>query len=686
MKIVKIVSLFFIIICFFFIIFFKEVKFETNLVKTILPSNIENLEDILLISDKSSSVIKAVFEGGETQKENFLQKLDPEIFEVNKIDFSKYVSEYKKSSNNFLSDDDKKLTENKKYNEIYNNALKELYNPLSFQILPFDKDPYFLLQNFLIKNKLPKNENNEQTTSEIIIKNQQGLSPELINKEIKKLICLQKELSTKNEKIYLSGTPVHSYYTSRNAIISINIISVLSLLLIFLITYFYFKNIKIILPIMLSICFGVLTGVCAVKLCFQNFQTVTLVFSTALIGLGIDYSYHYFFHLKRDKIFIKNLTFSLVTTIIPFLFFYFSGIELLKQIAVFSIAGLISIYFFVLVYYPFFNFPSSLKNIKINTKIIKLILILLLISGITGLFKLNFNDSLSAFYIPSKKLLEAENIYNEVKGIKNVSSQIIEISGKNMEEILQREEETAIKFKEQNIEYIALSKFFPSAKKQRENYESVKKLYKNNLYKFKNILSIDQIKKLKQQKFTVLKAPYINEFMLNENTSLMFVFSSKEINIEKDGVKIVNIKQNIENYLKEYRYKILKIFPLMLFSVLMLLCLFFGVKKGIQIFLPSFFGMFTALGLASLIMGEINLFTLISLFLVLGFTIDYAVFKSEAAENNDNSVLVSCVTTAFSFLLLSLTSFKLISSIAIILFSGIIVSYLCCTVMFKKDE
>ena len=47
-------------------------------------------------------------------------------------------------------------------------------------------------------------------------------------------------------------------------------------------------------------------GFVAVNLFFESFQLITMVFSTTLIGIGIDYSYHYFFAEKIDKTFIKN--------------------------------------------------------------------------------------------------------------------------------------------------------------------------------------------------------------------------------------------------------------------------------------------------------------------------------------------------------------------------------------------
>lgn len=688
MKIIKFTALFFILIFFIIVIFCKKVNFETNLVKTLLPENVQNVSDIILISNKSLLITKVIFEGNDISKlkEKFLKKMNNDFFEVNEFDFSNIFSEYKKSNSNFLSDDDRDLLKNKKYDILYKNALEQLYNPISIQIIPFEKDPYFLFTDFLLSNKPEKKQYDNLTAIELRVKDTNKNPIELINKEIEKLIKLQSELSSENSKIYLAGTPIHSYYTSKNAKTAINIITILSLLLILAVTYYYFKNIKIIIPVILSIGFGILSGFCAVKLFFQDFQVITMVFSTSIIGLGIDYSYHYFFHQEINKNFIKNLTISILTTIVPFILFYLTGIELLKQIAVFSIFALISIYCFVLLYYSYFKIPKPEKNIRINYNVSKAVLCLLIILSVTGYSKLKFNDSLSAFYVPSKKLLKAEQLYKKSENKENIQTQIITVKGKNIEEILEKENIIAEKLKEEKIEYISLSKIFPSVKTQKENIKLVKELYRNNLDNFKNILSDKQINNLKNQKYQIINAPAIKEFFLNENTSMMFVFTQKDLKIDEKGMKIINIKTDTENYLKEYRYKIIKYIPLLFLSVFIFLWIFYGIKKGFKIFLPSIAGIFSCIGLASLIYSEINLFSIISMFLVLGFTIDYSVFQSENKQNSNNAVFVSALTTSFSFLLLSLTSFKLLSSIALILFFGIIVSYLTCNIIYRKDE
>jgi len=363
----------------------------------------------------------------------------------------------------------------------------------------------------------------------------------------------------------------------------------------------------------------------------------------------------------------------MLTTIIPFLIFYLTEIELLKQTAVFSVFGLLGVYFFVLVFYPCFNIPKPKKHIKQNYKLCALLLLLIAPAAAAGYFKFNFDDSLSALYKPSKQLIEAEKIYENAAGFKHAD--IITVNGNSLEEILEKEEKITAGLNN----YISFSRFFPSIKMQKENFTLIKELYKNNLDKFKGILSGVQINALQNQEFESAEAVRLKEFFLDDNTSIIYAFDTA-------GKGSINIQLSLEHYLEYFRNRILNLMPYMFSGVFVLLIFIFGIKRGIKIFIPSFSGMAASAGLSLLISGALNLFSIIALFLVLGFTIDYAVFKSENSERAEDAVFVSSITTAFSFFLMSLTSFKLLSSIAIVLFTGIIVSYLAGCIIFRKEE
>ena len=660
---------------------------ETNLLKTLIPKQIINSKDIISIANKSSSLVKVVFEADnqydlEKLKQKFIEQTDTDYFELNKQNIKELLDKYLQQPGNFLSKETKKLLTEKNYNEIYYKSIGNLYNPSKIQLSTFDKDPYLLLDEFIfsnikISNSIDYLDGKYYDYLQLKIKNNEALSPSLSSKKIKQLINIQKNLSNKNSKIYLCGASIHAYYASIRSIIDINIICILSTLMIIFLTYRYFKNLKLLLPIALSIIFGMLCAYTATKLLFDSFQIITMVFSTTLTGIGIDYSYHYFFMDEINKKFVKNLSFSLLTTIIPFILLYYTGIELLEQIAIFTIFGLAGIYFIILFIYPCFKYSTPVKIYIPKLYLYKIILIILCIFALMGLGRLKFNDNLTALYSPSKELSKSEALYSKISG-ENINTQIITVQGENINEIIEREENITQELDKNNIEYISLSKFFPSEKKQFENFNLIKDLYKNNLYKYSNILSKRQINNLKNKKFIPVKFDniYLKDLMLDVNTSMIIVFNKKHLSIKEKNAYIINLQSDISYYMKHYRNLLLMLLPIVIFLMYITLTFLYNYKKAFKILMPSITGIVSSVLLTALIYGELNLFSIITIFLVLGFTVDYSIFRINREEKTESAVFLSCITTSFSFLLLALCGFKMLSSIALVLFFGIITSYL----------
>ena len=81
-----------------------------------------------------------------------------------------------------------------------------------------------------------------------------------------------------------------------------------------------------------------------------------------------------------------------------------------------------------------------------------------------------------------------------------------------------------------------------------------------------------------------------------------------------------------------------------------------------------------------------NLFHIFAMFLILGFTLDYSIFRISGIEKSNDAVLISCLTTSFSFFLLIFTSFKLISSLGFVLSIGLMTSYLFSLILIKNGD
>ena len=112
----------------------------------------------------------------------------------------------------------------------------------------------------------------------------------------------------------------------------------------------------------------------------------------------------------------------------------------------------------------------------------------------------------------------------------------------------------------------------------------------------------------------------------------------------------------------------------------------YGVKKSTKMILPIVISSFLVISCTSLIGIQLNLFNILGLLLALGFTIDYAIFNKNKTDEVEAAIFLACTTTAFSFLLLTFTAFKLISTLALTLSLGIIFNYILIKIFTEKKE
>lgn len=642
----------------FILAFFAAKTPEVNLERAFLDKN----SNLVKLTNLSSNYLTVIFEAENKEDLDEIQT----GFKKENLNYREITDIYKNYPENFLSDEIKNLIIEKNYKKLDEIALNQLYSPFSLILAPINFDPYLLSTNYLLSKNL------DETIKE---KNGKFYSKENFKikdkKQIENFLKLQKE--NEKGKIYLAGAPIHSYLTSEKSSFEINLICIISTIALILLFKFYFKNIKILIPVILSILFGFLFGFSISTLIFKKLHILTFVFSTTLIGISLDYSLHSFL-VGDEKNFIKNLTVSMLTTVFAFLILLFSNMEILKQIAVFTSFGLIGVYLFVVVFlYGKLNLTPK-KTFEIENKKVKVVLsIFVLLVLILGGIKIKFNDDIKNLYKPTKKLELAEKINSKVFNSKQPNFILVE--GKNLDEILQKEEKLNIK------NSISISNFIQSTKKQKENQKLVQNLYKNNLDSYATFLSKSEIQKLKNKEFKIYDVenfPLKKDFMLDNSTS--FIMTSEKINGS------INPTVEITKKMTELRKEILFLTPVLYLALFLFLTVSFGIKKGVKIIAPPLIGVLFSICFLGLFNVEINLFHILSLILITGFSLDYSIFRANSGDGSKCAVFVSFLSTAFSFLLLSTTSFKLISSIGLTLFLGVTVSYLLSLFMVKSNN
>ena len=672
-------------------------KTETNLLKAFFSKSSQD-ELLVNLSGKYSSNINVLFESEniellEKAKENFEKDINTKSFKIEQADFQKTLNFYKKYKNNLLSYDDYSLLKSGGYEKVSENAINSLYNPLGFSFLPVEEDPFMLLTDFIVSLGGNAGGTNSIDGKYYEITNLKAddnlaLSPSLMNKEVKKLIDLQKYYTDRELNIYLTGAPVHAYYASESSMNEINWICIISTIFVGGLVLWYFRSLKILLPILTSLALGMGVGYCTTSLLFESIHVLTFVFSTTLIGICVDYSLHYLMESDIKKV-IKSLSVSMLSTVCALFMLALSGIELLKQIAVFTSTGLITVYFIVVLFYELLP-PQTSKHI-FNFKFSKKILIVIFLVIAAGMLKLNFSDDIRDMYRPSKDMMNAEKLYQEVTG-RNSNTSFIVVEGNNLESILEKEEQIAQKLLKNNIAYYSLSRFIPSEKRQNENKNLVKILYDKKLSAFSDFLTKEESANL--QIFSKTFTPQegleningLKEFLIDDNHSIMIVydFQTPEILEGTDGIKYINLPYNISEGIKQVRIVCLEILIPIFLILYVILGFIFSFKNAHKIIIPSVLSSVFAISSVS-ILGDINLFHILAIFLITGFGLDYSVFRFNGSKNSNDAVFISCITTVFSFGMLALTSFKLISSLGFVLALGLLSSYILSIALISKD-
>lgn len=681
--------LFFLIAGVFVII--HPAKTETNILNAVF-SNDSGDKTIVKLSGRYSSKINVIAESDDADKssqaiEKFYEMTNKSVFKQKELNVNKMLDNYKKYQYNLLSSKNIKRLENNYYEAVTAESLENLYNPLGIMLLPLDDDPFMLFTDYIKSLSSGTGDYSSINYNDkyysiitIEINPDLALSPTKINGEIKKLTQQQNKLSVDGVKIYLTGTPIHSYYASSRSMLEINLICILSVIFLLGLFKYYFSDLRLLIPTLTSIGLGMLLGYIVCTLIFPSIHVLTFVFSTTLIGICIDYSLHYFIEKDLSKIF-KSLTVSMLTTVSAFAVLLFSGVELLKQIAVFTMTGLFSVYLMVVLFYPLLKIDTKQRTIgfSLSEKTKKILLYSVAAVAFCGLFFIQFNDDIKDMYVPSKKLAGAEKLYKEITD-NNSKITFAIVRGNNLQDILEKEEAL---IKEVNFTKIqALSKYLPSHKQQAKNRELRKNLYNHSLKNYATFLSSEQVNKLLKEEYPadyldMDKNSIFSEFLIDKNTSLVMLYDIKDPQVIIDnGYEYIDVQQSISDRIKNCRINCLVMLLPVFVILFILLSVIYKPKNTLKILTPSILATTFSIGVLSIFNVEINLFHVLAIFLIIGFGLDYSVFKAGGIKGSKDAVLLSCLTTVFSFLLLALTNFKLISSLGLILSIGLSVSYL----------
>lgn len=545
----------------------------------------------------------------------------------------------------------------------------------------------------------------------------------------------------KGSSLTFTGYITYSDFYLQTAKKESSLIGTLSMVGVTLLILIFFRSITTLFKSIIPILTGLTVGFACVMLLYEKIHIISLTMGICLIGICVDYTFHYLVEyqssskawnsLKGLFSIFPGVTLGVFTSIIGYAVFFLIPYEGLQQIAVFTIAGLITSYGTVLFLLPILfgkkrkesrQAPSSRpilqRYVTLLHRRVGLLCILatILIVMLLGLPKLRFNDSVALFKIDTPDLDQVEekikSYYPELSDMQRYV-----LSDSSEEALLQKLESVELVLASavdsgQLTGYQVLSQYVPSLKKQKEKRALLDSLFeqdKKTLLPFLTELGIvsngaGHLYGEDGAMVTLsewLKDPVSLEhrgLWLGEKSGAFYSVVVLQGLKEKETVLTaitdfspidIDTQKGIKTVLESVRKKLFILIPCMYLLILLLLCLRYKPKKSLQITAVPLLVYFFTLALLSLLSFEISIMHLLALNLVLGIGIDYVLFFSETKSHiyrTTTAVILSAVTTLLSFGLLAFSRTPALSAIGTTVIIGIISSLLFAPIIIDKQK
>lgn len=522
--------------------------------------------------------------------------------------------------------------------------------------------------------------------------------------------------------------------SARHDISTIGVGSLLGLLVLMLVA---FRSLGPLLASAVPILAGCLAALTVSVIIFDKVHLFTLVFGSSLIGVSIDYSFHYLSERLSageswdpkhglSKIF-PGITLGLLTSVAAYLSMAIAPFSGLQQIAVFSTVGLIAAYLTVVLWYPVMLFkptasyrPPTLRLSeryvtswsRLQPRIVGLISIAacgVMLVFVT--FKLPVDDDIRALQDSPPSVLREENLVKEIVGT-NSGSQFFVVQGAGENEVLAREEALTTLLDQQISagslsRYRAISKVLPSPTRQRENYSLLRKQILDpesplsqyfQEMEFEDRVVLDYRRSFEAEEMEPLEVPRWLESPIGELYADLWIEgkdggqasivildevrdlnSLREVGEQLDNVTFVSRADDVSQLLQRYRELSTWLVAGAYLAIFGLLLYRYSRGQALKVIAPPLVAGLVALTATAALGIALNLFNTLALVLALGIGIDYTIFFAEKPEHRAttmHAIFLSAVTTILSFGLLALSGTPVISSFGLVVLVGIAVSLL----------
>ena len=261
-------------------------------------------------------------------------------------------------------------------------------------------------------------------------------------------------------RIWCCGPLFHTARAATRAKTEVNVLSGVSVACVLLLGVLLFRSLRFVPQLLCAVGASFLVASGALFAVCPRPHALTFVFGTTLIGLAVDYVYHARAAGDVARV-ARPLGISLVTTLACFTPLLCSEVTALRQMALFTMAGLGTVCMTVFAWGPCGpGLPAveEAPRARGPGRAGRWARALLLCGAALGLFRLDVSTSPAAFYRPDAYLAAGERRFLEVGPA--AGTRVALVTGDSLQACLEHEEAAGLK---------GLSAVIPSIRRQREN-------------------------------------------------------------------------------------------------------------------------------------------------------------------------------------------------------------------------
>jgi predicted exporter len=544
-----------------------------------------------------------------------------------------------------------------------------------------------------------------------------------------------------SSSLIVSGSPLFAVVARDSIRKESRQLSIAAGLFMLVFMFLVFRSGTTVLLTMLPLAGGLLMATALVSLLYGSIHGITLAFGITLLGVAIDYPVHLLMHARKESSLQQAairiwpvLRLGVMTTALGYGAMVWTDFSGLSQLGVFSLTGLITAALITQTLLPVLkkNVPSfsvGLEFLDLTSKsrfwlrLTGMALIAFVLVSMVSLMKPDsflpediWSNDIAALSPVPAELVQRDRLLRNSLGVPEATS-LIRVEGNNVEQVLRKQELL------QPVLARAIRKGYLSGTQSAADLlpSLQTQQYRQSLLPDRETLSermhdalqglpfrvesfdpfLDAVEETKSLKLlkpedlqgSSLGAAFDGLLSINASSVSGVIRLSGLVDptaLEKllkesaiPQVAFINLKSSTNNLILEFRQEMLSRIGWV--AAVILLVLIIGlrdIRRSLRVLGPVILAVLFA-GMVPLWLGEsLNLFHLVSLLLVTGLGLDYALFFSSIRDDRDEaaivtfSLIICSISSLVVFAMLAFSSMPVLHSIGITVASGVVAAFI----------